>query len=296
MNRNHPAIVRLGVATMLAIVAAPQVACAQADRHPRELLMEFERARLEIRRELVERTFPGRSEDVEVIRDRLESALKARVDKLERQYGLSAAQKKKLVVAGRGDIKHFLDRWEETQSEILLTVIGRDAERDLLEDVKSLQLRAQRDLFGEESILTKTLRKTLTAEQSARFEKAAREVILARYRATLMWVLGTLDEMLGLIPRQHQQLETLLTEETRPPRRFGEEDYYGVMCQLGRVPEAKLRPIFDDGQWFKLSRQLAEAKRKEETLRLKGYLPENEVAAAPAQTNKRGAKPEKKRG
>ena len=43
-------------------------------------------------------------------RFRLETILAARVDKIARQCGLTEVQKKKLLLAGRGDIKRFFDR------------------------------------------------------------------------------------------------------------------------------------------------------------------------------------------
>jgi hypothetical protein len=296
MTINRCPIVRLILAAALAVVATERSAFAQRGPEARELQMRFERARLQVRQDLIEQVTLGRLGNVDVIRDRLESALTARVEKLDRQYGLSTAQKKKLVLAGRGDIKHFVDRWEETRKKLALATTDGEDEQEVRAEIESLQRRSKHDVFGEESLLMKALKKTLTPEQSARYKQAVRDVIRDRHRATLQWVLGTLDQMLGLTPRQHQQLEPLLIEETRPPRRFGEEDYYGVMCQLGRVPEARLRPIFNEEQWAKLSRQVAEAKRKEEALKSGGYLPEDDVAAAPAATNKPGAKLERKQG
>src|SRR5262245_38079822 len=46
-------------------------------------------------------------------RNRLDSLLTLNVDDLERTCGLTLIQKKKLLLAGRGDIKRFFDRIEE---------------------------------------------------------------------------------------------------------------------------------------------------------------------------------------
>jgi hypothetical protein len=149
-----------------------------------------------------------------------------------------------------------------------------------LAEIDSFRRVSSQGLFGEGSLLAKTLKKTLTREQTLEYEKATREATVQRHRAMLQWVLGTLDQTLALTPQQHNRLEAILYEETRPPKRFGAEDYFGVMFQLSMVSETRLRPIFDDGQWAKLSLQLAEAKRKEPTLRQEGYLPDDEVAHA----------------
>src|SRR5690348_1383421 len=46
-------------------------------------------------------------------RNRLDSLLTLNVDDLDRTCGLTPVQKKKLLLAGRGDIKRFFDRVEE---------------------------------------------------------------------------------------------------------------------------------------------------------------------------------------
>ena len=50
----------------------------------------------------------------------------------------------------------------------------------------------------------------------------------------------------------------LLLRETRPPRRFGNApDVALVLFQASRLPEAKLRPIFDYAQWRIVSQWMA---------------------------------------
>ena len=54
------------------------------------------------------------------------------------------------------------------------------------------------------------------------------------------------------------QLAELLLKETRPPRKFGDApDVALVLFQASRIPEAKIRPIFDDAQWRIMSRWMA---------------------------------------
>jgi hypothetical protein len=289
-------IARPIVVAMLVVAATGNLARAQREGRGREEQVLLEQARLMIHQEMFKQSILGTEEGAKELRDRFESVLSSRIARLDGLYGLSEGQKKKLLLAGRGDIKHFFDRVEETRKRLPLLADDEDEDSGVLQELETLRRDSRHDLFGEGSILAKTLKKTLTAEQSRRYDQVAREVLVHRHRATLQWVLGTLDETLGLTPPQHQRLEALLVEETRHPRRFGEEDYYGVMFQLGQVSEAKLRPIFTADQWTKLSRQLGEARRKEDALKSGGYLPEDEVASAPAHTNKPGAKPEKKKG
>jgi hypothetical protein len=82
-----------------------------------------------------------------------------------------------------------------------------------------------------------------------------------------------MEQTLYLTGDQRRQLEKILVEETRPPETFGSFDYYGVIFQAARIPEAKLKPILDDDQWQALVRQFLEVKRMEKTLRDAGLLP-----------------------
>jgi hypothetical protein len=137
---------------------------------------------------------------------------------------------------------------------------------------------ARPELFGQNSLFAKILTRTLTAEQIARYETTMQKERVARHRATIKWVVGSMDNTLELSPAQHRQLEELLVEETQPPVRFGEYDYYGVVFQMSLLPEKKLRRILEDRQWVKLTRQFAEASRLGPTLKEGGFLPGGGVA------------------
>ena len=47
---------------------------------------------------------------------------------------------------------------------------------------------------------------------------------------------------------------------------------------MSRIPEAQIRPLFDDLRWRLLSRQLQQAKGMEPFLKANGYLGEAEVS------------------
>ena len=86
----------------------------------------------------------------------------------------------------------------------------------------------------------------------------------------------TLQKGLSLSDGQRIRILCVLLEETRPPRRFGPIDYYGIMYQASRIPESRLRPIFSDREWDAFRREIDEARRREGELRESGYLPEED--------------------
>ena len=87
---------------------------------------------------------------------------------------------------------------------------------------------------------------------------------------------------MGYTTEQRDRLRKLLAEETRPPKRLGQNDYYAVLYQIALLPEAKVKPIFDDVQWRLLSRQLAQAKGMGMWLKQNGFVPDEAPAPAPA--------------
>jgi hypothetical protein len=232
---------------------------------------------------------------LERLRNRFESELKSRVEKLDRHVGLSADQKKKLDLAARVDILRICDRLEELEQQLELPRVHRDhaALSKALQDIDELRLRPRPEVLGERSLFLKVLDNTLTREQKAAARRIEREAAIRRYAATVEWILGTWKEMLSLSADQRERLQALLRDRTRPPRKHGERDYYGVLVQLSRVPENELKTIFSDDQWAKLSRHFEEAKRLEATLEREGYLPEMLATAASRQPSGRLASPER---
>ena len=136
------------------------------------------------------------------------------------------------------------------------------------------------DCFGEGSLFSKILPKTLTPQQWATREKSIRDASDMQHLSTIHWAAGSLDIWLQLGTERREKLEKLLIQRTRAPRKFGEYDYYGLVYQMSRMPEQELKPIFDEEQWQKIGRQFAEAQRLEKTLKLGGFLPEADVADA----------------
>ena len=142
------------------------------------------------------------------------------------------------------------------------------------------ELQSESDCFGDGSLYSKVLKSTLTPQQVTMREKAAKEASIALHRTTVRWAIGSMEPWLNLSAAQHEKLESLLCTRTRPPRKFGAYDYYGLMFQASKLPEKELKSIFNTTQWQKIEQQIAEARRLEKTLRLGGFLPDDDVADA----------------
>jgi hypothetical protein len=256
----------------------------------------------EVMEDVLARSLEQRCDDLENrgARGQFESKLKSRVERLANRYALSEAQQKKLLLAGRGDIKRFFDAIDQVRSRVQRN--GAEAHADLIaamNELESLTERVQRDPFARGSFFAKTIASTLSGQQLAQYEKTERELVLNRHRSTIRWVLGTWDETLKLTAEQHRRLEALCEQQTRPPQRFGGDDYFGLLLQLSRLPEERLKPLFSDGQWKTVQVQIAVAKGQETQLKNDGYVPDDDVAGAPAGgagAGGRGSEPQSKRG
>jgi hypothetical protein len=214
--------------------------------------------------------------DPEQVRLRLESRLQSRIDQLHRVCNLSKEQKNKLSVAGRGDIRRLFAQIDEVKTKL---ATGGEIKHRFFERVaENRDVLTDKDCFGEGSLYSKVLKSTLTPHQVAVREKTEREASISQHRATIRWALGNMELWLQLSPEQHNQLESLLSAKTRAPRKFGSYDYYGLLFQASKLPEKEFKSIFNDDQWQKIERQVAEARRLEQTLRTGGFLPEDDVA------------------
>ena len=251
---------------------------ARSQNRSRSVVIDEEGADAAIAQELFERNeviarFEG---DEKARRQRLESTLRSRVDSLARTYRLSEPHKKKLLVAGQGDIKRYFDSVEDTWAKLDDVGNEPDKTRETISELDRLGRIYRSGMFKKGSIFAKTLDKILSDTQTTNDKKEIQERHQQRFRATLTWMAGTLELTMKLSAHQRRQLERVLIEETRAPEAFGSYDYYGLIFQASRIPEAKLKPIFDDDQWQALTAQFQEASRMEKTLKDGGFIPLDE--------------------
>jgi hypothetical protein len=269
---------RLWSAAMLTGIALIPTARAQDPAAPaRRAPRAFHRAL--VTKDLVSE--PVVAEEVaatEATRKRLEHRLAWEITRLDQVYGLTAEQKKKLEIAGRGDIKRLFERIRADEQNLGLARDDFARARDFAElgaamrKTRGLTQDIPEKLFIEGSIFAKTLKKTFRPEQREKYEKDRREF----YRSRVEWAVASGLGVLHLNDDQRRRLVTLIVENNRPLRRYGRDDFQAVMLQASRLPEDALKPIFDEAQWRRLRAGFEEVKRIEEVVIADGYLPEDE--------------------
>ena len=204
----------------------------------------------------------------EAARQRLETSLSYEVAEIDRTCTLSPAQKHKLLLMGRGDIKRFFDRCETLKERFL--AYGRNDE-EINEDLYSLQIILRSGLFQVDSLLHKSLSNALTGEQSAQYGTLIRDRLQSRHETAIKQTVTILEQGSRFSEAERQKLIALLKKEIRPARISGDYDVYYILGQLHRLPEEKVKPLLNEEQRFRLVEYKAVSRQIEPRLRKAGY-------------------------
>lgn len=208
----------------------------------------------------------------------IESQLTLRVDDIDRTCKVSPDQRAKLLLAGRGDVKRFMDRVDEKRKKFEEVRKDRNKVGMFHQELQPLRLAFSGGLFGTGSLLEKTLRRTLDEEQAEKYQGALRERAAYRYGAAVDFLSTKLARALGLSVDQRERLARLIKDETRPPKSMGTQDFNVASYQASQVPMAKYEAILDDAQIKVLERQFANWKRNDRMLEQQGYVPDDTPA------------------
>jgi hypothetical protein len=209
-------------------------------------------------------------------RQQLNLLLALQVEDIDRACKLTDAQKKKLQLTGRCDIKRFFDLYEKVKQKFQLVKNDQQKMQEIWQAMSPLQIMLQSGLFHEDAFLFKSLHNTLTGEQFERYQALTRERLAFRHRADIELAVMMLELNMPLRAAQRRELITLLSNVTKPPRKSGQYAYYVLMYQLAQLPEGKLKPLFDDAQWNVVSGQFNQYKGMRQWLKQSGQLPEED--------------------
>ncbi|SIO58141.1 hypothetical protein SAMN05444166_5575 [Singulisphaera sp. GP187] len=215
----------------------------------------------------------GNSRNATNARARLDSMLELKLAELDRVARLTEAQKKKLELASRGDIKRFFDQVAVKRQTFDLVRRDRQKFGMFYQEIQPLQQALQRGLFGDGSLFAKTVKKSLDDGQAVAFDALNAQRRQFQRQARLGRLLVTLDHSVGLDQDQRQRLTKLIVEETRSPIRPSSYDLYCVLIQLAQLPEDRIKPIFHDSQWLAIHQLLAQSKAYKQIMRREGVLP-----------------------
>ena len=216
------------------------------------------------------------SGDPKQARTQIETKLKLQLEELNRVCGLSDPQKQKLKLAASSDIKRFFDEVGVIRKKVKAGKIDQNEWNNIWQEIQPLRVKQSTGLFGDTSFYAKSVRKTLTAEQFAKYEAIVNERRRFRYRASIEVILTNMETAIPLRHSQHDAIVKLLLEETQPPPTFGQYDQYLIMYQLGKLAESKIKPLLDEQQWGQLKVQINQNQGMEQFLIQNGLIPKED--------------------
>jgi hypothetical protein len=216
-------------------------------------------------------------------RQRLDSHLAIQLDDVQRACKLSDAQMAKLMLAGRGDIKHFFDRYEVFRKEFKpIDEEGPDFQdvwRKFWDKVTPLQKQLQTGLFGPESLFAKSLATTLTADQKADYLAHQKERRRYQHENAINKVVQEIDQLARLTKAQRRQLRELLTKETIPARRQSLYESHYLWWQLTQLAKPWQQDLLDAVQRKAIQKRLDQALVTAELMRQEKLWPGDEPDA-----------------
>jgi hypothetical protein len=212
----------------------------------------------------------GRSRDQ--LENSLESLLAVQVDFVKRACGLSEAQSRKLDLAGHGDVRRYTRSIDDLIAKY--HEVGQDQRKfnEFAQKVFPLQMKMQTGVFDDSSLYRKILAQTLDGGQAARYDEQERQRRKFHYEAKIEIAVTNLESAVPLRAEQRQRLVKLLRDETQPPKKFGQYDYYVVLYRASQLGEGKLKPIFDDAQWKALQNMLMQGRGMQWQLKHNGII------------------------
>ena len=190
---------------------------------------------------------------------RFAATLEARLTELEQECGLTATQRKKLELAGRGDIKRFLDRLDE--------ISRHDGDpgdspgvirKKILQELNGLDQKLAHGIFDEGSLFDKVLATVLSDDrQRDRSTESQKVRTLTRFRDALGLSVRRAAAGLRISNRQCDELRNLLCDELSPPRKLVLSDYGIAFLALSKIPDAKIKPIMSLSDWRQIRQLIA---------------------------------------
>lgn len=203
----------------------------------------------------------------------LMSRLTVLLNSVERACELSEAQRKKLELAARGDVRKVFRQVDQVREKF--GEVGNDQQKlqEIMQEIQPIQTKINSSFFDDNSLLHKVLKGTLDQEQSRKYEQEELKRRKFQYEAKIELTLAMLESGVPLREQQRQRFVKLLLDETEPPRKFGQQAYYAVLYLASTLEEEKLKPIFDDAQWRAVKQLFSQGKAMKAHLKSNGFIP-----------------------
>jgi hypothetical protein len=205
---------------------------------------------------------------------RLSEQLKLKLDWIAATCKTSEPQMKKLQIAGRGDIKRLVDEMREIKRRYR-QVKGDPVEFGKIQQrLAVIQSSSGSETFGDSSLLSKTLRTTLSAEQIAAIEREEEASRAFECGAAVLQAVQFCDVAIGMKDDQRRKLTELFVLETRRKRDRspGSPVAFSTILMTAKMSPDRFKAIFDERQWRRMSDLLKEVEQNGNVVGFQGIL------------------------
>lgn len=206
---------------------------------------------------------------------RIEAQLAVQMRSLMRICKLTPDQERKLRLAADGDIQRFQARVAEVHDRLVGRTYNQNEINNLWQQIQPLQQELPR-VLGPQSLFNKVKRRTLQEGQRADYDRVLGEQMQFRYQAKVQLFVTAFDRAAPMTEKQRVALYKLIVDTTHRPQRFGQYDWYYVIVQAAKTPEAKYAEILDKAQVAALMRAFQQARGYENMLEREGIVPVEE--------------------
>ena len=201
------------------------------------------------------------------------------IERIERSAELSESQKKKIRLAGQGDVKRFFDDVAEARQAFL--ALAEDGQIDQAKMNEAYQLasplaqRLNTGLFDEDSLLQKVAAGTVDEEQSRKMLARAEKVQKYRAETAIMTHLAIVCRVVPMTQKQRDALADLVRDRVKIGKAKSVYLTQLITYRLGQH-EDELKKILDDAQMKAFGTMLDQARMFKQNLKAQGLLDDDE--------------------
>ena len=213
---------------------------------------------------------------IEQAKSQLETYINAEIATVVLRCNLTETQKKKLRLAGRGDIADFFARVMELRRRCTSESMTQQEYTTLHAEMTKLRMMIQTGSISDATLICKTLRRILSDEQSVLYKTLERERRIAIITESLATQWGQNSKPVRLAKEAQQQFVDVLLQHGRLPTNQSPYRLYFVLLEIDRL-EDRLKPLLSDEEWQQFQFPISQAKRIEPFLRTTGQWPSEEI-------------------
>lgn len=183
-----------------------------------------------------------------IARESMEARVGIKIRRIEQALTLREEQKKRLQLAGQGDITRFFNRVAHARSEFRELMANQDDLNDAFQLAAPLQQELTEGLFGDGSLFAKVLRGTLDSQQRESLEKREQERKQQQLENHVKSYVSQLETRIPLTAVQRERLVALTTEQARGADPESPHFIYLLNYRLSQLADEDMEGVLDEGQ------------------------------------------------